>query len=144
MTCAKILTMTSQPPANMLAKTSATAYETIYAVVRQIPPGRVATYGQVAALAGLAGKPRLVGYALFRLAGPLEAVPWHRVVNARGEVSYAQVRNGSDYLQRSLLEEEGIIFELSGRLSLAQYRWQPDPEGFFCQPIATNGEIETR
>lgn len=103
-----------------------TTYEKIYAVVRQIPVGQVATYGQVAELAGLFGKPRLVGYALFRVAQPPENIPWHRVVNAKGEVSYSQVRNGSDYLQRSLLEGEGIEFKPNGKLDLGQYRWQPD------------------
>ena len=101
-------------------------YEKIYAVVRQIPAGRVATYGQIAELAGLFGKPRVVGYALFRIAQPPEDIPWHRVVNAKGEVSYSQVRNGSDYLQRSLLEDEGIEFQPSGKLDLLRYRWQPD------------------
>lgn len=104
------------------------SYERIYAVVRLIPRGRVATYGQVAELAGLYGKPRVVGYALFRLAGLPEAetVPWQRVINAKGEVSYAVRREGADYLQRSLLEEEGIEFSPAGKVDLAKYRWQPD------------------
>jgi methylated-DNA-protein-cysteine methyltransferase related protein len=101
------------------------AYESIYTIVRQIPPGRVATYGQVAALAGLAGKPRLVGYALYRLA-PGDAVPWQRVINAKGEISQSVFRNGSDLLQRDLLEAEGICFNAQGRVSLQQYRWHPE------------------
>lgn len=102
-------------------------YERIYAVVRQIPPGQVATYGQVAELAGLIGKPRLVGYALFRvdMAGD---VPWQRVINAKGEVSQSPLRNGTDYIQRAMLEDEGIEFDSRGRISLSRYRWQPAPE----------------
>ncbi len=99
------------------------AYETIYAIVRQIPPGRVATYGQIADLAHLPGKARLVGYALFRVA-PESDIPWHRVINAKGEISTSPLRLGSDDLQRSLLEAEGIPFNARGQIDLAHYRWQ--------------------
>ena len=77
----------------------ANTYDLIYAVVRHIPYGQVATYGQVAELAGLIGKPRVVGYALYRVTDGDE-VPWHRVVNAKGEVSHSVHRNGNDYLQQ--------------------------------------------
>lgn len=101
-------------------------YDRIYAVVRQIPHGQVATYGQVAELAGLPGRARLVGYALFRVAEPLDSdIPWQRVVNARGEVSESPFRNGSDYLQRSLLEREGVAFDGRDRIDLKRYRWCP-------------------
>lgn len=99
-----------------------TAYDRIYQVVRQIPLGQVATYGQVADLAGYGGQARLVGYALYRVTETL-AVPWHRVVNARGEVSQSPHRYGSDAQQYQLLEQEGIEFDERGRLSLARYRW---------------------
>ena len=85
-------------------------YERIYAVVRQIPLGQVATYGQVAELAGLVGKPRLVGYALYRV-DMTSDVPWHRVINAKGEISQSPLRYGNDSRQRSLLEDEGIPFD---------------------------------
>jgi methylated-DNA-protein-cysteine methyltransferase related protein len=98
------------------------AYETIYAIVRQIPAGQVATYGQVADLANLPGRARLVGYALFRVA-PDSDIPWHRVINAKGEISESPGRYGSDYLQRSLLEAEGIQFSPHGKISLRDYRW---------------------
>lgn len=98
------------------------AYETIYAVVRKIPYGQVATYGQVADLANLPGRARLVGYALFRVAPDAE-IPWHRVINARGEISASPVRYGSDHLQRSLLEAEGVQFDRNGKINLRQYRW---------------------
>lgn len=100
-------------------------YERIYAVVRQIPPGKVATYGQVAELASLAGKARLVGYALFRVTEE-DDVPWQRVINAQGQVSRSPKRNGTDYKQRSLLELEGIIFNAQDKIDWQRYRWQPD------------------
>lgn len=100
-------------------------YERIYAIVRQIPPGRVATYGQVAELAGLVGKPRLVGYALYRVDMANDDVPWQRVINAKGEVSHSPLRNGTDYMQRAMLEDEGIKFDNRGRVDLSQYKWRP-------------------
>jgi methylated-DNA-protein-cysteine methyltransferase related protein len=109
------------------SKTSAmtgTAYDRIYRVVACIPSGTIATYGQVADLAGLGGKARLVGYALFRIPIPAD-VPWHRVINAQGEISYSLTREGGDYLQRSLLEDEGIVFTKQGKIDLNTYRWRP-------------------
>jgi methylated-DNA-protein-cysteine methyltransferase-like protein len=95
----------------------------IYAVVRRIPRGRVATYGQIAALAGLPGHARQVGYALHAL-GNGTSVPWHRVINARGEVSRRR-RPGEELSQRMLLEREGIRFDARGRVALARLRWRP-------------------
>ncbi len=103
------------------------AYPQIYAVVRLIPRGRVATYGQIATLSGLPGHARQVGYALFRVA-PEADVPWQRVVNSRGEVSYSTLRHGSDDLQRALLETEGVQFSTTGRIDLRRYLWQPELE----------------
>lgn len=103
----------------------ATYYDRIYAVVRQIPAGAVATYGQVAELAGLGGKPRLVGYALYRVDMAHSNIPWQRVVNARGEISHSPLRQGTDYLQRAILEAEGIIFDAQGKIDLKRYRWHP-------------------
>ena len=100
-------------------------YLRIYAVVRQIPAGRVATYGQVATMAGLAGHARQVGYALHSLSDD-PTVPWHRVINARGEVSPRNERHGWENFQRHLLEEEGIEFDLRGRVDLRLCRWDPD------------------
>ena len=101
-------------------------YAAIYAVVRQIPEGRVATYGQIADLAGLPRRARLVGYALYRVTEEDE-VPWQRVINAKGEISESPFRNGTDYWQRSLLEREGIVFSSTGKINLKTYGWQPDP-----------------
>ncbi len=101
------------------------AYETIYAVVRQIPWGQVATYGQIADLANLPGRARLVGYALYRVPHDSD-IPWHRVINAKGEISESPVRFGSDHFQRLLLEAEGIQFSDRGKISLRDYRWRAE------------------
>jgi methylated-DNA-protein-cysteine methyltransferase related protein len=101
------------------------AYDRIYAIVQQIPTGKVATYGQVAQLAGFDRGARLAGYALFRVTPEMD-VPWHRVINAQGEVSQSAFRLGSDDLQRSLLESEGVVFDQRDRVNLAKYRWTPD------------------
>jgi methylated-DNA-protein-cysteine methyltransferase related protein len=98
------------------------SYEKIYSVVKKIPFGCVATYGQIAGLAGLPRHARQVGYALNALND--NQVPWHRVINAKGKISR---RSNPDYenLQRILLEEEGIAFDKDGKISLARYRWNP-------------------
>jgi methylated-DNA-protein-cysteine methyltransferase-like protein len=98
-------------------------YLEIYKVVRRIPRGRVATYGQIAELAGLDGHARQVGYALHAVPSSMK-LPWHRVINARGEVS---ARSGGDSheLQRHLLEAEGVRFDVRGRADLNRYRWRP-------------------
>jgi methylated-DNA-protein-cysteine methyltransferase-like protein len=98
------------------------SYDRIYAVVRKIPRGRVATYGQIATAAGLRGHARQVGYALNALSST-RAVPWHRVINAKGEISRRSVP-GSERIQRELLEREGVVFDDRGRVSLARYRWK--------------------
>ena len=102
-------------------------YARIYAVVRRIPRGRVATYGQVAELAGLGGHARQVGYALHALPAG-SAVPWHRVINAAGMVSRRAVP-GAELTQRQLLEREGVGFDLRGRVRLSAVRWQPRGRG---------------
>ena len=94
----------------------------ILAVVRRIPRGRVATYGQVAAMAGLPRRARLVGQILQHL-DPAIKIPWHRVVNAKGEVSYSLSRNGGDAVQQRLLEKEGIEFDDKNRFDLERFRW---------------------
>jgi methylated-DNA-protein-cysteine methyltransferase related protein len=98
-------------------------YQKIYDVVRKIPVGTVLTYGGVAELAGLNGKARLVGYALFKIEISSD-IPWQRVVNAKGEISYSIARCGGDYLQKTLLEQEGIAFKHGNRIDLKTYRWR--------------------
>jgi len=98
------------------------AVAAISAVVRRIPKGWVATYGQVAAMAGLPRRARLVGYVLQHM-DPSTDIPWHRVVNAKGEVSYSPSRNGGDALQQRLLEKEGVEFDDKNRFDLERFRW---------------------
>jgi len=101
-------------------KLSKNVYKLIYDVIAQIPKGKVATYKQVADLAGLAGHARMVGYALNKAPDHLN-LPWHRVINSQGKISYAISRNGHDDLQKQLLIEEGIIFSINGVVDLNKY-----------------------
>jgi len=105
---------------------SSPLYEHIYRVAAAIPRGRVATYGQIAALAGRC-TPRVVGYAMAAVR-PETGVPWHRVINSRGEIS----RRGSGEghaVQRRLLELEGIVFDERGRIDLERFGWSvPRPK----------------
>ena len=99
------------------------SFDAIYDVVVQIPRGRVATYGQIAELAGIARQPRRVGYALSALPKN-SGVPWHRVINAKGEIS-VRSGGGPDPVQRRLLKQEGVVFDRAGRISLERFRWEP-------------------
>jgi methylated-DNA-protein-cysteine methyltransferase-like protein len=96
----------------------------IYSVVALIPEGRVATYGDVAAMAGLPRQARQVGYALAALPYGHD-LPWHRVINAKGEIS-RRANGECDPRQRARLESEGVAFDSSGRVSLARFRWRPE------------------
>lgn len=96
-------------------------YERIYAVVKKIPRGRVATYGQIAQLAGLPGCARQVGYALNKTPEGRK-LPWHRVLSAGGAISLG---GAGGMEQRLRLEAEGIVLGTSGRVSLSRYQWQP-------------------
>jgi methylated-DNA-protein-cysteine methyltransferase related protein len=98
------------------------AYRRIYAVVRRIPRGKVATYGQVARLAGFANAARQVGYALHALPGK-SALPWHRVINSAGRISLPSVDGRLE--QRFRLLEEGIMVDPSGGISLKRHQWRP-------------------
>jgi methylated-DNA-protein-cysteine methyltransferase-like protein len=100
-------------------------WKTFYRVIRRIPEGRVATYGQVADLAGYPRHARQVGYALHALSREdARRVPWHRVINARGEVS-ERAHAEADRLQREILESEGVIFSAAGRVDLTRFGWRP-------------------
>lgn len=95
-------------------------FELIYDVVKQIPKGKVATYGQVASLAGNKRWSRVVGYALHSNPDP-ETIPCHRVVNRLGEVSKAFAFGGENR-QITLLQNEGVGF-VEGRVDLEKYQW---------------------
>ena len=96
-------------------------YDQIYEMVCSIPEGKVATYGQIARLVSRPNGARQVGYALAALPENHE-VPWHRVINAKGEISSRSKSDYEDY-QRILLEEEGVEFNPAGRIYLTQFRW---------------------
>lgn len=99
-------------------------YARIYAAVRRIPRGRVATYGQIAMVAGLPRQARLVGYALSAV--PLESgIPWHRVINAAGRISLRRTDSGGGVTQRLLLEREGVRFDGGGQTDLERFGWRP-------------------
>ncbi len=111
-----------------LAPSEPSRHRRIYAQVARIPRGRVATYGQIAALAGLGGQARLVGYALHALPDDT-ALPWQRVVNARGEISARSDPAGHQALQRVILQHEGVVFDARGRISLPRFQWRPRSRG---------------
>ena len=98
----------------------------ILAVVRQIPSGRVATYGTVARLAGIPRNSRQVGSVLKRLPEGVN-VPWFRVVNSKGEIS-DRGRAAMESFQRSILERENVEFDASNRISLKKFGWPSDEE----------------
>lgn len=104
--------------------TSATVYREIYSVVSCIPKGSVATYGQIARLAGVPRQARLVGYALNAVSDHAP-IPWHRVVNVRGEISPRSGGSSAAELQRLRLEAEGVYFDERGRIPLARFQWRP-------------------
>lgn len=98
-------------------------YKQIYSIVKKIPSGKVATYGQIAALAGIPRNARQIGYALHKLPHD-SSVPWQRVINAKGEVS-PRTWSENHLLQRILLESEGVEFNTEGRVPLKAFGWKP-------------------
>ena len=96
-------------------------YERIYAAVRQIPRGKVATYGQIAKIVDRCTA-RMVGYAMAALRGRID-VPWHRVINARGEISVRSAGDGAAR-QRRMLEKEGVRLDCRGRVEFKKHRWR--------------------
>ncbi len=101
-------------------------FESVYALVRRIPRGKVATYGQIARLLGAPGSARIVGWAMH--GNPYGSrVPCHRVVQRQGSLSpnYCIPDPGR---QRRLLEREGVQFLLDGRVDMGPHQWRPGPE----------------
>lgn len=108
------------------------AYARIYAMVRKIPAGQVASYGQIADLAGLQGHARQVGYALHATPDEVE-IPWQRVVNAKGEIS-PRADPLMAGVQQSLLEAEGVIIDPNGHIDLVRFGWQPRLHSLLPKP----------
>ena len=109
--------MNRSPQDNWL---SGPMYERIYAVVRQIPPGKVSTYGDIASIVGDCTA-RMVGYAM-AAADAHGDVPWHRVINAKGMIS-PRGDGGGEEMQRARLGEEGIHFSGEDKVDLKRLRW---------------------
>ena len=102
-------------------------YPRIYAIVDRIPRGRVATYGQIAAIEG-SSSARMVGYALAALPGSNRKIPWQRVLNRTGTVSERSGGGGTSR-QRRALEAEGVVFDAAGRIDFDTVGWDgPDPD----------------
>lgn len=108
---------TKKPTLAPAIRPGSSIYKRIYAEVRRIPSGRVSTYGGIARRLGGCGA-RQVGYAMAALPDG-SPVPWHRVINHKGEIS---LREGAAR-QRALLEAEGVLFDLKGRIDLSRYGW---------------------
>lgn len=117
-----------------MAETHRTFYEQVYDFVRAVPRGSVVTYGQVALELGAPAAARAVGYALYFMPKPSD-IPWWRVINARGAISY-KGRGASADQQREMLEDEGLVFDADGRIDLKLYRWWPSPEAGNGKPGA--------
>ncbi|MBK8451850.1 MAG: MGMT family protein [Thiofilum sp.] len=106
------------------AQTTLNYYQQIYAKVRTIPLGKIATYGDIARMVGLPRHARMVGNALHAL--PLDTdVPWQRVINAQGSISLGKLSADGALHQRLLLEAEGVVFQANGKVNLKVYRWRP-------------------
>lgn len=108
----------------MIHQKSSNTFRKIYSIVKTIPCGHVATYGQIAALVGSGMPARIVGYALHGLPEKTD-IPWHRVINSKGNISYSPSRNEHDSLQKKLLENEGVCFSSTGNVDLQKFLWQP-------------------
>ena len=106
------------------ARRGSDSHARILAIVRRIPRGRVATYGQVAELAGFGGQARLAGYALHALPEGTP-IPWHRVLGAGGRLTIVTLDPAAATTQRLRLEREGVGFDARGRVDLEVWRWRP-------------------
>lgn len=93
----------------------------ILEVIALIPNGKVASYGQIAKLAGLPKHARLVGYVLKHLDNDSK-IPWHRVINAQGKISVLRTNDKGENIQQSLLEQEGVYL-LNGKVNLKVFGW---------------------
>ena len=96
--------------------------ERVYAIVRQIPPAMVMTYGQLAVVLGEGYTARTIGYVMH---GAGESVPWQRVINSQGKCSTGRMTIPMN-LQQELLEAEGVVFNATGKCDLGKFQWLPD------------------
>ena len=108
-------------------------FERVYNVVKDIPKGKVATYGQIATILGMPKYAKYVGYALHQNPGP-GIIPCHRVVNRLGALSPAFAFGGKNK-QKELLEAEGVVVDENGVVDLKKYQWKPELSGIFSDNI---------
>ncbi len=110
----------------------------VYRVVRRIPAGKISTYGDVGTALGSPRVARHVGYALAALTDP--SVPWHRVINAKGTISF-RGDTPRGLTQRQRLEAEGVVFNPAGKVNLRLFRWDITElaDGDFDPWIADDG-----
>lgn len=94
-----------------------------YGIIQLIPQGKVATYGQIAKLAGLPKHARHVGFALKNMADD-SVVPWHRVINSQGKISLSKEDGFGENIQAIKLQSEGVVV-IDGRVNLKLYQWNP-------------------
>ena len=99
-------------------------YQKVYLKVSEIPFGKVAIYSQIADLIYDYGRARQVEWALRRLKLPSN-FPWHRVINSQGSITFSLSRNGTDWMQKELLEHEGIKFNSKMKIDIKKYLWKP-------------------
>lgn len=108
-----------------------TRAQRILETIRDIPPGKVASYGQIAAMAGIPRGARQVGYVLRQLCDG-HSVPWHRVVRASGRIAFET--NSAEYrdqAERLMLEDVAVI---GGRVDMRRYRWKPGLDELLWKP----------
>ncbi len=105
--------------------------ERIWATVADIPEGSVASYGQIAEIAGISRGARQVGYALRRLSKSTD-VPWHRVIQSSGRIAFEKDSRAYNRQSRRLIMENVVI--LKGRIDMQKYRWQPDLDELLWKP----------
>jgi methylated-DNA-protein-cysteine methyltransferase-like protein len=105
----------------------------IWETIRDIPRGSVASYGQIADIAGIPRGARQVGYALRHVPAGME-LPWHRVLQVSGKSAFS-ANSRAFARQRDRLAEEGVVM-LNGRVDMSRYRWQPDLDELLWKPSA--------
>lgn len=101
-------------------------FEHVWDIVKQVPRGKIVSYGQIAALLGSPRAARTVGWALHSMPDNME-IPWHRVINSQGRISIGDCGHSSD-IQQLLLEQEGVVFDDRGTVDMKIFQWRPTSE----------------